>query len=149
MESVGLEKRELPPTNQKRMVAFINHFVLSTVGFLNNFASDCENKFIEYERKIQSLEASILIVEAKIASINALKSSTNVTECDQPESNARDADADNMLVETTIETPSEIVSERDARYDKYFKMIQFGVPAMAVKNKISSDGLDPDYIDRI
>ncbi|XP_055603527.1 WASH complex subunit 3 [Uranotaenia lowii] len=76
METLGLEKHELPPTNQKRIIAFINHFVLNTVDFLNTFTVQCEHKFVRYEEKIQSLEASLRIVQAKLASIDALKNST-------------------------------------------------------------------------
>lgn len=32
---------------------------------------------------------------------------------------------------------------KDPRYAKYFKMVQFGVPAQAVKLKIKQEGLDP------
>ncbi|XP_058462482.1 WASH complex subunit 3 [Malaya genurostris] len=147
METVGLDKRELPPTNQKRMVAFINHFILNTVSFLNKFASDCEDKFIDYEHKIQSLEASLLIVEAKIASIDALNSGVNVTN-NETESTLKAEITEDIPVDPLQESISEEVETvRDARYDKYFKMIQVGVPVMAVKNKIRSEGLDPNYID--
>uniref|UniRef100_A0A8D8AD60 WASH complex subunit CCDC53 homolog n=1 Tax=Culex pipiens TaxID=7175 RepID=A0A8D8AD60_CULPI len=137
METVGLDKHELPPTNQKRMVAFINHFVLSTVHFLNRFALDCENKFIQYEHKMQSLEASLLIIEAKLASIDALKGSSMTPQ--KVEVPATD--------EVVQEQEEAVAQERDPRYERYFKMIQVGVPVPAVRNKISSEGLDPNYID--
>ncbi len=35
----------------------------------------------------------------------------------------------------------------DVRYDKYFKMKQFGVPAEAVKLKMSAEGLDPSLLE--
>lgn len=35
----------------------------------------------------------------------------------------------------------------DIRYDKYFKMKQFGVPAAAVKLKMSAEGLDPSLLE--
>lgn len=140
---------QLPPTNQKRMVAFINHFVLSTVNFLNKFASDCESKFIQYEHKIQSLEASLSIVEAKIASIDTLQNGTVATE-ERPQGvpmkeNYSTNEPENASVveeSSRQETPA-----KDPRYDKYIKMVQVGVPLPAVKNKICSEGLDPNYID--
>lgn len=48
------------------MVAFINEFIISTVSFLNEFMTKCETKFIEFEQKMQRIEASLLIVEAKV-----------------------------------------------------------------------------------
>lgn len=57
---------EVPPIEQKRMVAFINEFIISTVTFLNEFMKNVETKFVEFELKMQKIEASLLIVEAKV-----------------------------------------------------------------------------------
>lgn len=35
----------------------------------------------------------------------------------------------------------------DTDYRKYFKMVQFGVPAPAVKMKMANDGKDPDILE--
>lgn len=35
----------------------------------------------------------------------------------------------------------------DERYRKYFKMVQFGVPAPAVKIKMTADGLDATMLE--
>lgn len=61
---------EVPPIDQKRMVAFINHFIVNTVTFLNEFMRNVESKFIEFESKLQTIEASLQIVEAKVFSIH-------------------------------------------------------------------------------
>lgn len=57
---------EVPPIDQKRMVAFINEFITSTVNFLNEFMKNTEEKFVEFELKMQKIEASLMIVEAKV-----------------------------------------------------------------------------------
>lgn len=57
---------EVPPIDQKRMVAFINEFIISTVSFLNEFMTNIETKFVEFELKMQKIEASLMIVEAKV-----------------------------------------------------------------------------------
>uniref|UniRef100_A0A182KII3 WASH complex subunit 3 n=1 Tax=Anopheles christyi TaxID=43041 RepID=A0A182KII3_9DIPT len=158
MESLTVQKHELPPTNQKRMVAFINHFIVSTVTFLNKFASDCESKFVTYEQKIQNLEASLMIVEAKLASIDVLKQHNDtpaIAETKQRENQPtvvvtsegepKPEGVVKPQPETTAPNPPAI--EKDPKYDLYFKMLQLGVPLGAVKNKISCEGLDPDYID--
>uniref|UniRef100_A0A182UAN9 WASH complex subunit 3 n=1 Tax=Anopheles melas TaxID=34690 RepID=A0A182UAN9_9DIPT len=141
------------------MVAFINHFIVSTVTFLNKFASDCESKFVTYEQKIQNLEASLLIVEAKLASIDVLKqlndgppASAEKPSDSQPtalgSSEGEPGPAGEVQSQPEISTPNPPAVERDPKYDLYFKMLQLGVPLGAVKNKISFEGLDPDYIDR-
>lgn len=48
------------------MVAFINHFIVNTVTFLNDFMANIESKFIEFESKLQNIESSLTIVEAKV-----------------------------------------------------------------------------------
>jgi WASH complex subunit CCDC53 len=35
----------------------------------------------------------------------------------------------------------------DARFSKYFKMLNMGVPKAAVKMKMGAEGLDPDVLD--
>ncbi|XP_052893910.1 WASH complex subunit 3 [Anopheles moucheti] len=152
-----VQKHELPPTNQKRMVAFINHFIVSTVTFLNKFASDCETRFVNYEQKIQNLEASLMIVEAKLASIDVLKQPDDNTAAIESNSKRSDIIPSTAVAAEATETkpvedkesqPNVTAPERDPKYDPYFKMLHVGVPLGAVKNKISSEGLDPGYIDQ-
>lgn len=60
------------------------------------------------------------------------------------------------IVETEIQTeksPDEhdntsgVKACDDTRYRKYFKMLQFGVPAQAVKLKIANEGFDPNVLE--
>lgn len=61
-----VDKSQVPPIHQKRILAFVNHFITSTCKFLNDFILSCENKFIDIERKIQRVEASLIIIESKV-----------------------------------------------------------------------------------
>ncbi|KAG9339881.1 hypothetical protein JZ751_022194 [Albula glossodonta] len=36
---------------------------------------------------------------------------------------------------------------KDPRYARYLKMVQVGVPVMAIKNKMTQEGLDPSLLD--
>ncbi|CDQ64310.1 unnamed protein product [Oncorhynchus mykiss] len=36
---------------------------------------------------------------------------------------------------------------KDPRYARYLKMVQVGVPVMAIKNKMVQEGLDPKLLD--
>lgn len=62
------------------------------------------------------------------------------------------------VVSTTTESPEIVVQEdasviigvkacKDARYRKYFKMMQFGVPMTAVKLKVSAEGFDSSILE--
>lgn len=88
------------------------------------------------------------------------KQEDNKTELDQdtvdretvsepPNSSQKTTEDDNHNEEVTV-IKSEEIGVRvcdDIRYDKYFKMKQFGVPAEAVKLKMSAEGLDPSLLE--
>lgn len=60
------ENARPPAIQQKRLVAFINDFVITTAGFLNDFQIDCENKFINIDNRLRTIHNELLIVEAKV-----------------------------------------------------------------------------------
>lgn len=55
---------QVPPINQKRTISFINHFIVHTVTFLNKFTLSCEERLLEFEYKLQRIEASLEILES-------------------------------------------------------------------------------------
>lgn len=40
---------------------------MQTVSYLNNFAQSCESRFMEFEYKIEKIEASLLILESQVS----------------------------------------------------------------------------------
>ncbi|XP_031619327.1 WASH complex subunit 3 [Contarinia nasturtii] len=167
--SQNVDKSQVPPIEQKRLVAFINEFIISTVTFLNEFMTNVESKFVDFELKMQKIEASLLIVEAKMASIPDVqtKSSppTNIQSetMQETEPQTPTIEAAHEPIPSTVQTTeTEIDNKADAqetasdggvkasddtRYRKYFKMLQFGVPAPAVKLKMVNEGFDPNVLD--
>ena len=57
---------QVPAINQKRTLAFLNHYVTHTVRFLNRFSCVCEEKLISLSTRIQRLETTLNILEAKV-----------------------------------------------------------------------------------
>lgn len=58
----------------------------------------------------------------------------------------------NENIEQTAPVETTIVGVKtceDIRYKKYFKMIQFGVPASAVKLKMDAEGIDPTLLEYV
>lgn len=51
---------------QRRLVTYINHFITSTVTFLNNFMAHCETKMMKSEQRLQQISASLCILETKV-----------------------------------------------------------------------------------
>ncbi|XP_055684515.1 WASH complex subunit 3 [Lutzomyia longipalpis] len=154
-----IDKSQVPPIHQKRILAFVNTFVVSTVTFLNKFVIKCESKFIEFETKLQKVEASLAILENKLASIpgipGAVPDTEKVAEPPRQVVNEEHPEEVKEIEEVepqqeTVDAPEECVGVRaceDTRYRKYFKMVQFGVPPPAVKQKMNAEGLNPDILD--
>lgn len=61
--------------NSKRMQTFFNEFLITTTTFINNFASDCENKFETLERKLYKIESNLTIIEAKVSHLDSILNS--------------------------------------------------------------------------
>lgn len=54
---------------------------------------------------------------------------------------------DNNGTEPKDEENKEHTANKDPRYEKYFKMVHFGVPKQAVKLKMEQEGLDASMLE--
>ncbi|CAG9857213.1 unnamed protein product [Phyllotreta striolata] len=145
---------QILPIQQKRTLAFVNHFVMDTVAHLNDLCSACESQLMEFNRKMEKLESALVILESQLASISSLD--------DSEESTSKKVDAvENKPEEVELNDASESITEQeedrdvdvnsnqaknDPRLVKFFKMLQFGVPEDAVKLKMRTEGLDPSLL---
>ncbi|XP_057597456.1 WASH complex subunit 3 isoform X3 [Hippopotamus amphibius kiboko] len=117
----GIDLTKVPAIQQKRTVAFLNQFVVHTVQFLNRFSTVCEEKLADLSLRIQQIETTLNILDAKLSSIPGLD----------------DVTFEVSPISVTNETHSETTSEQSQ-----------GVPVMAIRNKMISEGLDPDLLER-
>ncbi|KAF6340775.1 WASH complex subunit 3 [Rhinolophus ferrumequinum] len=120
----GIDLTKVPAIQQKRTVAFLNQFVVHTVQFLNRFSTVCEEKLADLSLRIQQIETTLNILDAKLSSIPGLD---DVTFEVSPVS----------VTSVTNESHSETTSEQSQ-----------GVPVMAIRNKMVLEGLDPDLLER-
>ena len=149
-----IDYTKVPPINQKRTISFINHFIVHTVTFLNKFALSCEERLFEFENKLQKIEASLEILESWLSSVpsleqdqstkdvienNSIKQEEKTAEIDEPDNDKEDEPKNVQIDEQPI--------SKDPRYEKYLKMIHFGVPKGAVKLKMEQEGLDSSILD--
>lgn len=158
----GVDLTKVPAIQQRRAVAFLNQFILHTVRFLNRFSTVCEEKLATISLRIQQIETTLSILEAKLSSIPGLEDVT-VDRVDQ-----RPAETNGPPVSAASSSPTEVsvtgqetsqdsktqpavenvmTVAKDPRYARYFKMVQVGVPVMAIKNKMILEGLDPSLLD--
>ncbi|XP_073336786.1 WASH complex subunit 3 [Pagrus major] len=169
----GVDLTKVPAIQQRRVVAYLNQFVVHTVRFLNRFSTVCEEKLSNISLRIQQIETTLCILEAKLSSIPGLEDVTvdglNQRKPAQANgtSTAHQSQADGPAAEplpppgpaqavpepaTTqkAEAPAENVMTvaKDPRYARYLKMVQVGVPVMAIRNKMVLEGLDPNLLDQ-
>ncbi|KAG8578379.1 hypothetical protein GDO81_010468 [Engystomops pustulosus] len=164
----GIDLTKVPAIQQKRTVAFLNQFVVHTVQFLNRFSTVCEEKLSALSLRIQQIETTLNILDAKLSSIPGLEDvkvetqlSNNITNghiqpqpvpeptptIPQSEVMQQNPMNDNALPKEEAQTENIPTVAKDPRYARYLKMVQVGVPVMAIRNKMISEGLNPDLLE--
>ncbi|XP_018412148.1 PREDICTED: WASH complex subunit CCDC53 isoform X4 [Nanorana parkeri] len=160
----GIDLTKVPAIQQKRTVAFLNQFVVHTVQFLNRFSTVCEEKLSALSLRIQQIEITLNILDAKLSSIPGLEDvkaetqllPTNLTNGHVPsqpdtESLTVSPQSDNSMNDNAsqkeVQTDSVATVAKDPRYARYLKMVQVGVPVMAIRNKMIAEGLNPDLLE--
>lgn len=157
----GIDLTKVPAIQQKRTVAFLNQFVVHTVQFLNRFSTVCEEKLADLSLRIQQIETTLNILDAKLSSIPGLddvtvevsplsvtsvtNGSRSETTSEQPQQNSTQ---DSGPQESEVSSESILTVAKDPRYARYLKMVQVGVPVMAIRNKMISEGLDPELLEK-
>ncbi|XP_059182252.1 WASH complex subunit 3 [Centropristis striata] len=166
----GVDLTKVPAIQQRRVVAYLNQFVVHTVRFLNRFSTVCEEKLANISLRIQQIETTLCILEAKLSSIPGLEDVTieGLSQQQPAQANGPSGAAQSqseapaaagtppppqLAAETETPPKAESASEnvltvaKDPRYARYLKMVQVGVPVMAIKNKMVLEGLDPNLLD--
>ncbi|XP_020948337.1 WASH complex subunit 3 isoform X2 [Sus scrofa] len=156
----GIDLTKVPAIQQKRTVAFLNQFVVHTVQFLNRFSTVCEEKLADLSLRIQQIETTLNILDAKLSSIPGLDdvtfevspiSVTRITNESHSETTSeqlQNSFQDSGPQESEVTPENTLTVAKDPRYARYLKMVQVGVPVMAIRNKMISEGLDPDLLER-
>ncbi|KAL4664813.1 hypothetical protein H8957_016366, partial [Semnopithecus entellus] len=140
---------KVPTLQQKGTVAFLNQFVVHTVQFLDCFSMVCEEKLADLSLCIQQIETTLNILDTKLSSISDLD---DVTVEVSPLSVTGITNGlhtqDSGPQESEGSAGNSLTVVKDPRYARDLKMVQVGVPAMAIRNKIRPEGLDPDFPER-
>ena len=155
----GRDLTKVPALQQKRMVAFLNQFVVHTVWFLNHFSTVCEEKLADLSLRIQQIETTLNILDAKLTSIPGLDDVTfevspisvtritNETHCETTSEQSQQFTR--LWTQESEVTPENILTVvKDPRKARYLEMVQVGVPVTAIRNKMISEGLDPGFLER-
>ncbi|XP_010902148.1 WASH complex subunit 3 [Esox lucius] len=168
----GIDLTKVPAIQQRRVVAYLNQFIVHTVRFLNRFSTVCEEKLASISLRIQQIETTLSILEAKLSSIPGLEdvrvegvSPRPATEANGPVAVPSQPKTHMAVAVSPPEAPSKtpeppqgrnaaeasgeglMTVAKDPQYARYLKMVQVGVPVMAIKNKMVLEGLDPNLLD--
>ncbi|XP_071546970.1 WASH complex subunit 3 [Panulirus ornatus] len=87
----NVDYSQVEAIDQKRTLAFINHWAQHTVAFLNQFSAVCEERLMSLDIKLRRADHTLAILEAKLSSVPGLEGvvaptiesapvATNVTE---------------------------------------------------------------------
>ncbi|XP_045529057.1 WASH complex subunit 3 [Pieris brassicae] len=150
--SGNIDYDSMAALQQKRTLAFVNHFILTTVQFLNNFAKQCEHKLMCYENKLEKINASLVLLETRLSSLPEISSPEPSLIKQQFETNSENttqAEATTDAEEKTTDGGEKPTQTIKAEYMRFVKMVHVGVPIQAVKLKASLEGLDPNELDII
>ncbi|KAK9755014.1 Subunit CCDC53 of WASH complex [Popillia japonica] len=144
---LNVDYETILPIQQKRTITFINNFLTNTLSFFNTFSQSCESRLIEFNYKIQKLEAALLILESQLSSIpdNGQASQEKVYQRSQ------DVELPEVIESAEVNSEEKEVHHSpdslDPQYSIFFKMVHVGVPLQAVKNKMVGQGLDPSILE--
>ncbi|XP_043743490.1 WASH complex subunit 3-like [Cervus elaphus] len=157
----GIELTKVPAIQQKKTMAFLNQFVVHTVQFLNCFSTVCGEKLADLSLRIQQIETTLNILDAKLSSIPGLDDVTfevspvnvaRITNGTHSEATSEQSQQNSLQdsgpQESKVTPESILTVAKDPRYARYLKMVQVGVPVVAIRNKMISEGLDPDLLER-
>ncbi|KIH50702.1 hypothetical protein ANCDUO_19216, partial [Ancylostoma duodenale] len=64
-----IDLSEVAPLNRRRIVAFVNCYILKMTDFLNDFANRAEGLILESERQLHAVDIKLQLLEAKLAGI--------------------------------------------------------------------------------
>ncbi|XP_026183063.1 WASH complex subunit 3 [Mastacembelus armatus] len=168
----GVDLTKVPAIQQRRIVAYLNQFAIHTVRFLNRFSTVCEEKLADISLRIQQIETTLCILEAKLSSIPGLEDVTidglsqrqtvqangpttaSPGHTDSPPAgtlppteSAQSTPETAPTQKAAAATENVMTVAKDPRYARYLKMVQVGVPVMAIRNKMVMEGLDPNLLE--
>lgn len=147
---------EVKPIPHQLTIQFINNFVVNTTQFLNKFALTCDEKLRDVHNRIQRLEITMNILDAKLNSIEGLDD----VKIDAPAASTSSTAANTQASSSAVAQPAAADPEPqpvaggmrnkdDPRYSNYFKLIAIGVSLAQVQNKMMLEGVPPSILEYV
>ena len=146
----GVDYSSIEGIQRKRVLKFVNHFIVQMTNFLSNFSQTCDIKLLTLANKLQNLETSLVLLENKLESIPQLTMNSETKIIPQTETETQKEELNDSTLEKVEKETEEIIEEKilvDPRIKVFEKMLNVGVPEQAVRLKMQSQGLDDHLLD--
>ena len=148
----GVDYSSIEGIQRKRVLKFVNHFVVQMTNFLSNFSQTCDIKLLTLANKLQNLETSLVLLENKLESIPQLTVVHSETKpIPQTVKETQKEELNDSATLEKVEKQAEEIKEEivlvDPRIKVFEKMLNVGVPEQAVRLKMKSQGLDDHLLD--
>jgi WASH complex subunit CCDC53 len=133
----------IPP---RKTMVLLNHFIASSVSFLNHFHGAADRKLCDVSRNISRLEIKLAILEAKLKSIAGIENIKAPSTTTAPLPSVGPATGTGTPPAASGGTGG-VANKDNPKYAKYFKLLSMGMPLEHIKLKAQSDGIDPSVFD--
>ena len=140
----GIDYTQVEGIQRKRVLKFVNHFIIQLSNFLSNFSQTCDVKLCHLATKIQNVETSLTLLEHKIESLpKTLPPEPQNSEFEHEEISTQKSEEnlENQIDEKIEELSPEIIN--------FKKMLDVGVPENAVRQKMKVQGFGDHEISEI
>ncbi|RWS31111.1 WASH complex subunit CCDC53-like protein [Leptotrombidium deliense] len=163
---------KVSPIEKNRLIAFVNHFVVSVVKHLNYMTNLVDSRLNILNDKLNICHANLVILETKLNSVSGLAaastpeklqtetqlvSSHSEPTIENPPTKVEENERNDLKRENNEEVSTEVtVNDEEVRDEtdeannellsKYYKMMRIGVPLGAVQQKMIAEGLDPTLL---
>ncbi|VDP11235.1 unnamed protein product, partial [Soboliphyme baturini] len=144
----GTEEQKVAPIQLQRLVTFFNFWLTRNISFINGSLQMFQDKMIDFENRLSSMEISLELIEAKLQGIPEPDQTAPPMLPPQVTENSATASAEEEVTVPEKQQDEATSAVVDPQLQKYLKMLQLGVPVLAVKQRMMLDEVDPTLIDK-
>nr|CAD2199647.1 unnamed protein product [Meloidogyne enterolobii] len=162
----NVDLNTVKPMGTGDLVRIFNDFLVTSTNLLDSFCSKFEDNVIALEARIDSVERYLLLLEHKLAHVS-LDATQDVCYVETKDENEKSTNFDELLDLNENQQLSESLKTKEDHqpdeplknnrenetkakdhpvFGKYFRMLKMGVPEAAVKQKMQSEGVDPEIL---
>lgn len=150
LRNPGFQFDKVLPIENGSLVTFINNYLYSMIGMLNDFCNNVETRLIELNKKIDNCHSNLVILEMKLNSFMMVPLTENSSEkCsnDNKSSNMDENSVDKAKKSETIYTEGkEQETTNEESNDHNVANIPISESAIAEQNNVPSNQMENEHL---